>query len=217
MRKVKDSMKYVILKVTALYILSASLAIQGFAQDPDGWEAYQNRLQPPETVLKTIGIREGMVIGEIGAGRGRYTVILADAVGDKGHIYANDIDDSDLEYLELRCERDGIPNVSTITGEEYDPLLPDNELDMIFMVNVYHHLSDPVRIMQNALPSLKAGGTLVIIEGVPGRNGGSSSHATKQETLVSQMREAGYTFDRVAAELDRSNIYMFTKNPPVNE
>ncbi len=191
-----------------ILLLSVS---QVLAQDPDGWEAYQNRLQPPETVLEAIGIREGMVVGEIGAGRGRYTTILAGAVGEKGHIYANDIDRNDLDYLELRCRRDSIPNISAIVGEENDPLLPVNELDMIFMVNVYHHLSDPVRIMQNAFPSLKAGGTLVIIEGVPGRNNGSSSHATKQDEVVYEMEKAGYTFERVAAELERSNIYIFTK------
>jgi len=204
-------MKYLLLKVSALIFLSVCLAIPAPAQDPDGWEAYQNRLQPPETVLEAIGIREGMVIGEIGAGRGRYTVFLADAVGEKGHVHANDIDRNDLEYLEQRCERDDIPNVSIIMGEEHDPLLPDNELDMIFMVNVYHHLSDPVRVMRNAIPSLKTDGTLVIIEGVPGRNGGSTSHATKQETVVSQMKEAGYSFRKVAAELERSNVYIFAK------
>jgi len=209
-------MKYILLKGSALIFLSVCLAIPGQAQDPDGWEAYQNRLQPPERVLEVIGIREGMVIGEIGAGRGRYTVFLAEAVGEKGHVFANDIDRNDLDYLEQRCKRDNIPNISIIMGEEYNPLLPDNELDMIFMVNVYHHLSDPVQILQNALPSLKAGGALVIIEGVPGKNGGSTSHATKQEIVVAQMSEAGYSFEKVAAELERSNIYIFGKHQPGN-
>ena len=153
-----------------------------------------------------------MVVGEIGAGRGRYTVILAKAVGDKGHIYANDIDTGDLEYLERRCSRDHISNTSIIQGEMNDPKLPENKLDMIFMVNVYHHLSNPVWLLENALPALKDGGTLVIIEGVPGRNGGSTTHATNQDVLVSQVEEAGYTFDRVAAELERSNIYIFRGN-----
>lgn len=204
-------MKNLLLKSTILQLLLLGLAFHGLGQDPDSRENYQNRLQPPEAVLPAIGVKEGMVIGEIGAGRGRYTVILADAVGEKGHIYANDIDSNDLEYLEYRCERDSIPNISTIVGEESDPLLPVNELDMIFMVNVYHHLSHPVRIMENAKPSLKEGGMLVIMEGVPGRQGSFSSHSTARETVISQMEEAGYTFEKVAAELEQSNVYLFSK------
>lgn len=203
----KNSLK----KYTVLAIFLLGIVFLGLAQDPDSREDYQNRLQPAETVIPAIGVNEGMVIGEIGAGRGRYTVILADAVGEEGHIYANDIDRNDLDYLELRCKRDDIPNISIFLGEENDPLLPVNELDMIFMVNVYHHLNHPVRIMQNAMPSLKDGGTLVIMEGLPGRQGSLSSHSTSQETVISQMEEAGYTFEKVAAELERSNIYLFKK------
>jgi SAM-dependent methyltransferase len=83
---------------------------------------------------------------------------------------------------------------------------------MIFMVNVYHHLGNPVRLMQNALPSLKKGGKLVIVEGVPGRNGGSATHATDPDELVSQVELSGYSFGSVAAELERSNIYIFTNH-----
>ena len=182
-----------------------------YSQDPDAWEANQSSYQPPEIVLEAIELNEGMVIGEIGAGRGRYSVILANAVGKEGHIYANDIDKEDLDYLDLRCERDGITNITIIRGKELDPLLPDNELDMIFIVNSYHHFSNPVELLQNAQPALKASGTLVIIEGVPGRYGRGSTHATPKEYLISQVKEAGYSFDRVAAELQRDDIYIFKK------
>jgi ubiquinone/menaquinone biosynthesis C-methylase UbiE len=182
-----------------------------FPQDPDAWEVNQTNYQPPDIVLPAIDIKEGMIIGEIGAGQGRYSVILADAVGKEGHIYANDIDQGSLEYLDSRCKRDDISNITTIRGKELDPLLPKNELDMIFIVNSYHHFSKPVELLRNAQPALKASGTLVIIEGVPGRYGRSSSHATAKEDLIDQMKEAGYSFDRVAAELTRDNIYIFTK------
>ena len=197
--------------IFSLLCLSFIFTPRLFSQDPDAWEANQTSYQPPETVLDAIDLKEGMTVGEIGAGRGRYSVILADAVGKEGHIYANDIDKEDLDYLDLRCERDGITNITIIRGKELDPLLPDNELDMIFIVNSYHHFSSPVVLLQNAQPSLKASGTLVIIEGVPGRYGRSSTHATSKEDLISQVEEAGYSFDRVAAELTRDNIYIFKK------
>ena len=70
------------------------------------------------------------VIGEIGAGRGRYAVRLAVRVGKTGKIYANDILESKLDYLKFRCKRDNIPNLITILGELTDPRFPEGELDM---------------------------------------------------------------------------------------
>ena len=180
-------------------------------QDPDGWEAYQTGFQPPETVIRAIELKEGMVVGEIGAGRGRYSVILAAHVGERGHIYANDIDQESLEYLDFRCKRDHIDNITIVLGKEKDPLLPENKLDMIFIVNSYHHFSSPVQVLKNAYPALKKSGTLVIIDGVPGKYGGGSAHTTPKENLISQMKEAGFAFVRVAAELKRDNIYIFRK------
>ena len=192
-------------------ILSFIITPRIYSQDPDAWEKSQTSYQPPEIVLKAIDIKEGMVIGEIGAGRGRYSVILAEAVGKNGLIYANDIDKEDLDYLNLRCERDGISNITIIRGKEKDPLLPDNELDMIFIVNSYHHFSSPVELLKHAKPALKPSGTLVIIEGVPDRYGSGSTHATPKKELISQAKEAGYSFDSVAAELQRDDIYIFRK------
>lgn len=193
--------------IAFLYLLSFPLV----AQDPDAWEEYQTSLQPPETVIPAIDLKEGMKVGEIGAGRGRYAVILAKHVGEKGHIYANDINEEDLEYLDFRCERDKIDNINTILGKEKDPLLPENKLDMIFIVNSYHHFSHPTELLKNAYPALKKSGTLVIIEGVPNRYGGYSSHTTSKEDVISRTEEAGFRFDRVAAELKKDNIYIFTK------
>ena len=202
--------RYIPLTISVL-CLSFIFTNQLLSQDPDGWEVRQTSYQPPEIVLKAIELKEGMVIGEIGAGRGRYSVILAEAVGKEGHIYANDIDKESLDYLDVRCKRDGITNITIIRGEERDPLLPENKLDMIFIVNTYHHISHPVQVLKNAHPALKQTGTLVIIDGVPGKYGGGSSHTTPQDELISQAKEAGFSFDRVAAELQRDNIYIFRK------
>ena len=204
-------MRKIIPVLLSMFALLSLVSNPLVAQDPDGWEAYQTSLQPPEIVIPAIELKESMVVGEIGAGRGRYTVILAKHVGEKGHIYANDIDKGSLDYLDLRLKRDKIDNITIILGEERDPLFPENKLDMIFIVNSYHHFSHPVDVLKNAYPALKPSGTLVVIDGVPGKYGGGSSHTTPKEELISQAKEAGFKFDRVAAELERDNIYIFRK------
>lgn len=137
-------------------------------QTVDRRERSANALQPPAKVMDAVGIHPGMVIGEVGAGRGRYTVHLATRVGDAGKIYANDINSSSLAYVRERCRRDGIRNVETILGKVDDALFPKAALDMVFMVWVYHMMDEPVAMLKSIIPSLKPGATVVIVDPIPG-------------------------------------------------
>lgn len=80
-------------------------------------EAMLNRLQPPAQVMDAIGVEPGMVVAEIGAGRGRYVVQLAMRVGETGKVYAEDIDSAALDHLAKRCSRWNLENVETILGD----------------------------------------------------------------------------------------------------
>ncbi|MBN1273065.1 MAG: class I SAM-dependent methyltransferase [Candidatus Aminicenantes bacterium] len=124
--------------------------------------------QPPEKIMDTAGIKPGMVIGEVGAGRGRFTMHLTRRVGPKGKIFANDIDAEALAYLRELCKRANINHVKTILGEETDHLFPKKFLDMIFMVWTYHYVKKPLPLLKNLPRSLKPGGTVVLVEPKPG-------------------------------------------------
>lgn len=173
-------------------------------------EAAQYEHQPPEQVMDSIGIEPGMVIAEVGAGRGRYVVPVARRVGPEGKVYANDIDEDRLEDLESRCERDSIPNVTTILGEIEDPLLPARTMDLVYMINTYHHLERPVELMENIVPCLKPGGRLAIIEHDPIKVPSMGSHATAKEIVIDQAEKAGFKLERMLTFLSRDNIYIFS-------
>ncbi len=131
------------------------------------WEkSINDKLQPPEKVMDAIGLRSGMTIGEIGAGRGRYTVHLARRVGSNGKVFANDIDEDALAAIRERCQKENISNIETILGKEDDPLFPDNSLDMVFMVWVFHGLDKPGPLFKNIKSYLKPDAPLVIVDPV---------------------------------------------------
>ncbi len=130
----------------------------------EGWEINATARQSPDKVMKAIGVKPGMHIGEIGAGRGRYTVYLAREVGPDGKIFANDIKDEGLRYIETRCKKLGLNNVETILGKKDDPLFSDNSLDMAIMVWVYHMIDKPDELLKNLRSSLKPGALLVILD-----------------------------------------------------
>jgi len=176
--------------------------------DPDAWEKRHNAYQPPEQVMDSLGIKPGMIITEIGAGRGRYAVLMAKRVGATGKIYANDIDKKALEYLDYRCKRDSIPNVITVLGKVADPLLPKATMDMVYMINTYHHLDKPIELMKNIISCLKPDGTFVIIEHDPIKVPGAGSHATAKDVLIDQVKQAGFELVRMMTFLKRDNIYV---------
>ncbi len=200
------------LAVMTFLVLAATVVTavcQEEGQGPDDWEAYHNAFQPPDSVMDAIGVRPGMVIAEVGAGRGRYVVHMARRVGEHGTVYANDIDQNALLYLGFRCMRDSIDNVVTVLGEVTDPKLPEGALDMVYIINTYHHLDEPVELMKNILPSLKPEGTLVIIEHDPVKCPDMDSDSTPQQVLIDQAAEAGFVLVRIETFLERDNINIF--------
>jgi len=176
-----------------------------------------NRQHKPEELMDLMGLKEGMVIADIGAGRGRMTVFFADRVGEKGMVLANEINADALEYLENRCKRNGINNVRTYLGTVVDPRLPEGAADIVFMVSTYHHLEKPVQLLQHTLPVLKPGGNLIIVERDPGKTGQTSRESTSQTTLIKQVSDAGYIHVRTNTELlENDNVYFFSPDLKTN-
>jgi ubiquinone/menaquinone biosynthesis C-methylase UbiE len=201
---------FIFLLLTVLLNFPGAVWVQQKEGFVEAWELRHNLLQPPVKIMDTIGLKPGMVIGDIGAGRGRFTVWFADRVGDKGKVYANDILERSLRHLEQRCERLGFTNVITCLGTVVEPNIPDKVLDIAFMINVYHHLEKPVELLKNIVPTLKPDGILVIVEHEPEKSG-YATESTSEEELVKQAAEAGYKLERIETFLARDNIYFLKK------
>jgi ubiquinone/menaquinone biosynthesis C-methylase UbiE len=204
----------------SLFLLLLAWSVGFLAAQTDLSESREisaTRRQPPDKVMDAIGVKPGMVVGEIGAGRGRYTVYLARRVGESGKILANDINKRSLDYLRDRCRRLGFGNVETILGEMEDPLFPEDSLDMAIMVWVYHHLDKPDPLLENLRPSLKPGATLVIIDppdheidgefGID-RNDPNNTVPTIRKRIERSAEASGYELVRVETFLPKDLIFI---------
>ena len=128
-----------------------------------GWLERPERVRQERTdlLLENLPIDESSVVADIGAGTGYFTLPLAPKVQS---IYAVDIQQEMLDIVGQRTERLGVRNVIPILSTETDTRLPENAVDLIFMVDAYHEFSHPHEMGQSMRRALKPGGKLVLIE-----------------------------------------------------
>jgi ubiquinone/menaquinone biosynthesis C-methylase UbiE len=184
----------------------------------EGWEVkVMKERQPPKQIMDSIGIKKGMVIGEVGAGRGRFTVYLAREVGTTGKILANDIDESAINSLRSRIQRLGFTNVHTILGKPDDPLFPEKSLDMAIMVWVYHMIDKPDELLKKVRLSLKAGASLVILDPCDAeideefhidRKNSKTHIPTIKERIEKSAKESGFEVVSVKTFLPKDSIFI---------
>jgi ubiquinone/menaquinone biosynthesis C-methylase UbiE len=170
-------------------------------------EATRDQQLQPDRVIQAVGVQPGMTLGEIGAGRGYFTVKLARAVGPNGRVLANDIDSGALASLERRCRSEELHNVETVLGEYEDPLLPDRALDMVFMVYSFHDIDERVALLENLAPSLRTGATVVVLDEDPEITG--DDHFLATDTIIRLFRKAGYERVPVDDFLERNVLLVF--------
>lgn len=183
------------------------LVYVGLCLVPLSADDVRDKWHQPEKVMDLVGVRPGMIIGEVGAGHGYFTFKLSQRVGEAGKIYANDISRSALRYLRERCNREGITNIETVIGEVKDPLLP-KDLDMVFIVNVLHDLANPVELLNNLSISLKSDAHVVILDRDPEKLDYSTDHFLSREEVLEKIEESVFELERLETFLPQHNIYI---------
>jgi ubiquinone/menaquinone biosynthesis C-methylase UbiE len=165
--------------------------------------------QPPEQIMDVVGVRAGMRIGEAGAGEGYLTFHLARRVGGRGIVYANEISEGDLETIRNRAQREGVANIVTVLGETEDPLFPENDLDMVIMVYVLHHLDRPIEFLQNLEGYLKPDAPVVIVEKNTDTKRSHPPQFMTNRQILETIEESGYELERTEDFLPRDTIYIY--------
>ena len=129
-----------------------------------GNEDQRDNLGEAEVVMDLAAIKAGTTVADIGAGEGYYTVRLAERVGAKGRVLAQDIDPGAIQRLGQRVERERLDNVSIKTGAPDDPRLPASSFDRVFLVHMYHEVSEPYAFLWRLRPALRPGGQVIVVD-----------------------------------------------------
>ena len=149
--------------------------------------------QKPEAVLKALNLREGQVIADIGAGSGYFTLRLAHAVGEKGRVFAVDVEEGMVAHLQQRLATENIKNVHAMKVPLHDPLLIDGSLDVAFVCDVYHHIEERDGYLRKLRKALKPNGRVVIVDFYQKETpiGPPMSMRLSEETVQKELLAAG--------------------------
>ncbi|MCP5396657.1 MAG: methyltransferase domain-containing protein [Sphingomonadaceae bacterium] len=162
--------------------------VSGLGANQFSTEDARDSVGEAQTVMDLAEIEPGMTVADIGAGEGYYTVRLAERVGKDGRVLAQDIDDEALARLGQRIERERLDNVSIKLGAEDDPRLPEKSFDRIFLVHMYHEVSEPYAFLWRMWPALREGGQVVVVD----VDRPTDQHGIDPLLLSCEFRAAGY-------------------------
>lgn len=156
-------------------------------------EEARDRVNEADDIMDRAGIRPGMTVADIGAGEGYYTVRLANRVGPKGRVLAQDIMPEVIEALSRRITREDWRNVSVRLGAAEDPKLPENSFDRILMVHMYHEIGEPYAFLWNLSPALKPDGELIVVDA----NRPTDQHGTPPRLLACELAAVGFRLEEL--------------------
>ncbi len=126
--------------------------------------------QPPDKLIERSGIKPGMTVLDLGCGSGAFTTFVARAVGEKGKVYAVDIQPAMLRQLEhklARPENQDIKNIELKPASAYHLPFEDGSLDLVYMVTVLPEVPDTGKALREIKRVLKPGGILAVTEWLP--------------------------------------------------
>jgi ubiquinone/menaquinone biosynthesis C-methylase UbiE len=157
-------------------------------EEPRDW-------QDTEEILERLHLETGDIVADIGAGSGYFTIPLASRVGDKGLVFAEDIQIEMINYISKKVEDLELKNVRVIFGKTEDPSLLDNFFNLVFLANTYHELETPFLMLENIKKDLRYYGTLAIIDWDPTKKspfGPPLNVKVPEDTIIKEVERTGF-------------------------
>ncbi len=152
--------------------------------------------QRPDEVVARLGLRAGDVACDVGAGPGYFALRLALAVGASGRVHAIDAEPRMTELLERRAREAGLANVNPIVAAD-GAALPPEPVDLVLMVNAFHHFPDGAGYLRALAGRLRPGGRIVNVDFHAGELPvGPPDHKISREEFVASARAAGLRVTR---------------------
>jgi SAM-dependent methyltransferase len=173
--------------------------------------------EQPEKMLDALKIPKGATVADVGAGVGYTSLRLARRVGPTGTVLATDLQPQMLKMLVENARVAGVKNIRPIRCTATETGLPDGQVDLVLMVEVYHECSDPEATLQGLRKGLKPGGRLVLVEfrGEVPEVPIKPEHKMTVAQVRRELEPQGFTFKETIEFLPWQHILIFER--PIDE
>jgi len=148
-------------------------------------------IQKPETVAERMHLRPGMIVVEIGPGKGSYTIEVAKRVLPDGKVYAIDIHEAIVDSLKKKVKREGVMNVFPVVDDAYNMSLEDGSVDRVFAIACLPEIPDPIRVLREAHRILSESGLVSLSELFP------DPDYPRRKTEIRWAEKAGFKLDEM--------------------
>jgi SAM-dependent methyltransferase len=151
--------------------------------------------QKPAEVVAALKLRPGQAVADIGAGSGYFAFPIAKALGPKGKVYAVDIEQGMLDYMNERAKKENTHNVVTVLAAPDDARLQPESVDLVFICDTWHHIDERIAYLRRLAPALRQGGRIVIVDYQkrPLPVGPNVESKIAREEVVREFGEAGFS------------------------
>ena len=183
------------------------------------WLERPSRLEEerPYEVLKSMGLKPGMKVADIGCGSGYYARKMAAQVGPDGVVYGVDIQPEMLEIMVKLCGEEEVTNVRPVLGDEKDPKLPQGEIDWMILADVYHEFQYPEEMLAQMLEALAPDGKVALLE-YRAEAFRTASHIKPEHRMtvrdvLAEWNSAGFELFDLQEFLPSQHLFIFQKRP----
>jgi SAM-dependent methyltransferase len=147
--------------------------------------------QKPHEVIEALALAPDARVADLGAGTGYFAARLGNMLPG-GRVYAVDIEPDMVRHLDARAKREGLRNVTAVKGEPDDPRLPE-KVDLILLVDVYHHIGARTEYFRRLRESLRPGGRIAIVDfRLDSPVGPPRAARIAPDSVRAEMKGAGY-------------------------
>lgn len=166
----------------------------------DGW-------QMPSRVIDALALKAGMSVADIGAGTGYFSMRLAKLPGVS--VFAVDVEPAMVDYLKQRAAKEHLTNVTPVRAAATSPNLPE-PVDVVLVVDTYHHLPNRPAYFRDLRKSLKPGGRVAIVDfRKDAPDGPPVDFRFTPQQIQDEMTQAGYQLAATHDFLPRQHFLIF--------
>lgn len=105
-----------------------------------------------------------MAFADIGSSDGFFTFLASKMVGEKGKVYAVDVDPLAIGRLKNKAETEGIKNITAVVGKAEDTVFCKGCVDVVFFSMDLHDFNDPAKVLHNAREIVKPDGLVADLD-----------------------------------------------------